>query len=225
LWLDNVFIVQAIGPMSDSLESRSTAEGEAARQAGPSQQIVLISGPSGSGKSTIVNRLVKESPVRLIKMISATTRPRREKEVAGEDYYFLTADEFEARRQRGEFVEYEEVFSSGFWYGTLKSELARARQLGGWAFLEIDVNGALRVMEQYPSAVSIFLKTPDENVFEQRLRNRGTESEEVIQRRLATARRELKFADRYRHQVVNDNLDRAVAEIIDILTAREAETA
>ncbi len=187
------------------------------------QQIVLISGPSGSGKSTIVNRLVNESPVKLVKMISATTRPRREKEVEGEDYYFLTADEFTARRDRDEFVEFEEVFSSGFWYGTLKSELERARQLGGWAFLEIDVNGALRVMEQYPSTVSIFLKTPDEKVFEQRLRDRGTESEEVIQRRLKTARSELKFADRYRHQVVNDNLDRAVAEIIEILTASEAE--
>lgn len=210
-------------PMSDSSQTSSTAEGEPAAQAGASQQIVLISGPSGSGKSTIVNRLVDESPVKLIKMISATTRPRREKEVEGNDYYFLSADEFEARRQRDEFVEYEEVFLSGFWYGTLKSELERARQLGGWAFLEIDVNGALRVMEQYPSAVSIFLKTPDEKVFEQRLRDRGTESEEVIQRRLETARKELKFADRYRHQVVNDNLDQAVAEIIDILTSREAE--
>ncbi|MHC4877059.1 MAG: guanylate kinase [Planctomycetota bacterium] len=208
--------------MSVSPEASSSGCGES-ENTPARQQIVLISGPSGSGKSTIVNRLVNESPVKLIKMISATTRPRREKEVEGEDYYFLTADEFTARRDRDEFVEFEEVFSSGFWYGTLKSELERARQLGGWAFLEIDVNGALRVMEQYPSAVSIFLKTPDEKVFEQRLRNRGTESEEVIQRRLETARSELKFADRYRHQVVNDNLDRAVAEIIEILTASEAE--
>ena len=211
--------------MSDSLETRSTAESEPAAQAGTSQQIVVISGPSGSGKSTIVNRLVAESPVKLIKMISATTRPRRDREVEAEDYYFLSAEEFETRRQGDEFVEYEEVFSSGYWYGTLKSELQRAQELGGWAFLEIDVNGALRVMEQYPSAISIFLKTPGEDVFEQRLRDRGTESEEVIQRRLETARRELKFADRYKYQVVNDNLDRAVAEIIDILTTREAEQA
>lgn len=209
--------------MSDTPETHSAAAGDSVSMTGTPQQIVLISGPSGSGKSTIVNRLVNESPVKLIKMISATTRPRREKEVDGEDYYFLTPDEFAARRDRDEFVEYEEVFSSGFWYGTLKSELERARQLGGWAFLEIDVNGALKVMEQYPATVSIFLKTPDEKVFEQRLRDRGTESEEVIQRRLQTARNELKFADRYRHQVVNDNLDRAVAEIIDILTASEAE--
>lgn len=207
--------------MSTSRQRPESADGGRSAAAEAPQQIVVLSGPSGSGKSTIVNRLVAESPVRLVKMVSATTRPRRENETDGADYYFLTPEEFEARRRRDEFVEYEEVFASGYWYGTLKSELARAQQLGGWAFLEIDVNGALRVMEQYPSAISIFLRTPSEAVFEQRLRDRGTESEEVIQRRLQAARNELKFADRYRHQVVNDNLDRAVAEIIDILTARK----
>ena len=189
-----------------------------------SLQVVVLSGPSGSGKSTIVNRLVTESPVKLVKMISATTRPKRKNETDGEDYYFLTSDEFSKIRSNGGFVECEEVHSSGFWYGTLHSELHRASKEGGWAFLEIDVKGALSVMEQYPGAITIFLETPSEEVFEQRLRARGTESEDVIQRRLRTAREELKFADRYRYQVCNDDLDRAVGEIIEILVSREAES-
>lgn len=187
-------------------------------------QVVVLSGPSGSGKSTIVNRLVAESPVKLIKMISATTRPIRINETHGEDYYFLSDEDFRQKRDASEFVECEEVHASGFWYGTLHSELHRAADEGGWAFLEIDVKGALSVMEQYPNAITIFLKTPSEEVFEQRLRARGTESEEVIQRRLRTAREELKSADRYRYQVCNDDLDRAVSEIIEVLVSREAES-
>ena len=116
------------------------------------RQVVIISGPSGSGKSTVVNRLISESPVKLIKMISATTRPRRDQEIEGQDYYFLTSDEFIRRRNNDEFVEFEEVHSAGFWYGTLKSELKRATGPGEAAFLEIDVKGALKVMEQFPEA-------------------------------------------------------------------------
>jgi len=186
-------------------------------------RVLVLSGPSGSGKSTIVNRLCAEPSLRLIKMISATTRPIRPKETDGDDYHFLSNDEFSRKRAAGEFVECEEVHSSGYWYGTLRSELRRAHDAGGWAFLEIDVKGALQVMEQYPSAVTVFLKTPSEEVFEQRLRSRGTESEEVIQRRLQTAREELRFADRYSHQVCNDDLDRAVTEIIEILKASSVQ--
>lgn len=196
----------------------SAGEGDAALQ------VVVLSGPSGSGKSTIVNRLVAESPVKLVKMISATTRPIRNNETHGEDYYFLSDEEFQRKRAEGGFVECEEVHSSGFWYGTLHEELQRARREGGWAFLEIDVKGALSVMEQFPDAITIFLMTPSEEVFENRLRARGTETEEVIQRRLRTAREELKSADRYRYQVCNDNLDRAVSEIIEVLVSRKAES-
>lgn len=188
-------------------------------------RILVLSGPSGSGKSTIVNRLIAESPVRLEKMISATTRPARPAERDGEDYYFLTLDEFNRRREAGEFVEFEEVFSAGYWYGTLKSELRRAEEAGAWAFLEIDVKGAMRVLQAYPGALSIFIRTPSDAVFEQRLRARGTESEEVIQRRLNSAREELKYADRYQYQICNDNLDQAVATIIEILVNRESRNA
>jgi guanylate kinase len=206
--------------MSDQSVTRDAGEKNSHR----SLQVVVLSGPSGSGKSTIVNRLVAESPIRLVKMISATTRPIRSNETHGEDYYFLSDVEFQEKREAGGLVECEEVHSSGFWYGTLHEELLRAEAEKGWAFLEIDVKGALSVMEQYPNAITVFLKTPSEEVFENRLRARGTESEEVIQRRLRTAREELKSADRYRYQVCNDDLDRAVQEIIEILVSREAES-
>jgi len=186
----------------------------------PDVPVVVLSGPSGSGKTTVVSRLLKESPVKLVKSISATTRPPRPNETEGEDYYFLSPEEFEARRQAGEFLECAEVHKSGYWYGTLLSEVQRARDEGGWALLEIDVEGALNVMKRYPRTVSIFLSTPPAE-YERRLRARGTEDEAVIRRRLQTAERELTFADRYRYQVVNERLDDAVREICQILESVE----
>ena len=133
----------------------------------------------------------------------------------------MTDAEFRKRLAEGQFLEHAEVFSSGFLYGTLTSELERAWKQNGWAFLEIDVQGALKVMQQYPNAVTIFLQTPSAAEFERRLRARGTESENVIQRRLATAERELQLADRYKYVVVNDQLETAVSEICEILKAEE----
>lgn len=190
-------------------------------QADRNHKIVILSGPSGSGKTTLVRRLVQEAPVRLIKSVSATTRSARPAEVAGEDYYFLSDEEFRRRLQNGDFIEHAEVFSSGFLYGTLRSELQRAWDQNGWAFLEIDVEGAMKVIRQYPQAITIFLRTPSPEEFERRLRNRGTESEESIQKRLATAARELQLTDHYQYVVVNDLLDNAVREICDILSSEE----
>lgn len=184
-------------------------------------RIVVLSGPSGSGKTTIVKHLIARSSVPLLKSISATTRQARPQEIDGQDYYFLSDEEFRRRLANNEFLEHAEVFSSGFLYGTLKSEVDRAWQQNAWAFLEIDVEGALNVMQQHPDAVTIFLKTPSPQEFERRLRARGTESEEVIRKRLATAARELKFADRYRYTVINDDLERAVMEICEILKSEE----
>lgn len=178
--------------------------------------VVVLSGPSGSGKTTIVERLLADSPVRLIKSVSATTRPPRTGEVDGDAYYFLSLDEFHRRLDQDEFLETAEVYS-GLWYGTLKSEIERARQLGGWSFLEIDVQGALRVMELYPQAITIFIQPPSLEICEQRLRARATETEEILQKRLQKVAQELSFADRYRFQVVNDDLNRAVEEIRGIL--------
>jgi guanylate kinase len=185
------------------------------------ERIVVLSGPSGSGKTTLVRELVARAEVKLVKSVSATTRPPRPLEIHGDDYWFLTDLEFRERLRKSEFLEHAEVFSSGFLYGTLKSELDRAWSVHGWAFLEIDVEGALKVMQQYPNAVTIFLQTPSPEEFERRLRARGTESEDVIQRRLATAERELQLADRYKYVVVNDQLETAVSEICAILKAEE----
>ena len=189
-------------------------------QSGP-ERIVVLSGPSGSGKTTLVRELVARADLKLVKAVSATTRPPRPTEVHGDDYWFLTDVEFHEKLNNGEFLEHAEVFSSGYFYGTLRSELERAWKQNGWAFLEIDVQGALKVMQQYPNAVTIFLQTPSAAEFERRLRARGTESENVIQRRLATAERELQLADRYKYVVVNDQLESAVSEICAILTAEE----
>jgi len=189
--------------------------------AGP---IVVLSGPSGSGKTTVVDRLIRESPVPLVKSVSATTRPPRAGEADGDSYYFLTDDEFHRRLANDEFLEHAEVFSSGFFYGTLQSEITRARDANAWAFLEIDVQGAMNVMRQYPEAVTIFLKTPSPEEFERRLRARGTETEDVIRRRLATAAKELEYAARYNYIVVNDQLDQAVHDICDILKLEETQS-
>ena len=186
-----------------------------------SERIVVLSGPSGSGKTTLVRELVARAEVTLVKSVSATTRPPRPTEIHGDDYWFLTDAEFREKLDNGEFLEHAEVFSSGYLYGTLRSELDRAWKQKGWAFLEIDVQGALEVIQQYSNAVTIFLKTPSPAEFERRLRARGTESEIVIQRRLATAERELQLADRYKYVVVNDQLETAVSEICVILKAEE----
>jgi len=182
-------------------------------------QFVVISGPSGSGKTTIVERLLEQSHVKLVKSVSATTRKPRKNEIEGENYYFLTPAEFTRRRERGAFLECAEVHGTGNWYGTLKSEVERARSLGGWALLEIDVQGASQIVHKYPQALTLFLRTSSEAEYERRLRGRGTDSEEVIQRRLANARTELESAPQYRFQIVNDDLDRAVGEIVNIISS------
>lgn len=208
--------------MSDPVDNVSadnlTADSEFA-----DMQFVVLSGPSGSGKTTIVERLLELSPVKLVKSVSATTRPPRKNEKEGENYYFLSHEEFAARRRRGEFLECAEVHATGNWYGTLKAEVERARHAGGWALLEIDVQGAMTVLEKYPQALTIFLTTSSEADYEARLKSRGTDSEEVIRQRLETCRDELKYAPRYRHRVVNDNLDRAVREIVQIIATWEAD--
>lgn len=207
---------------------QAASAGTSVEEAGASPpsglRVLVLSGPAGAGKTTIVRRLELKSPVRLVKAVSATTRPPRPNEVNGQHYHFLTHEEFVARRERGEFVECEEVHKSGYWYGTLKSEMRRAADAGAWAFLEIDVRGALQVMAEYPEALTIFLKTPSLKEYEDRLRNRRTETEENIRRRLETAHAELEYAEHYRHVVVNDDLDRAVAEICEILKTEESRS-
>jgi guanylate kinase len=150
--------------------------------------------------------------------VSATTRAPRPGERDGVDYHFMSGEEFARRREAGEFLESIEVFGRGDFYGTLRSEVASGLAAGKWVVLEIDVQGAMAVVRSHPDAVTVFLHPGSMEELERRLRGRGTESEESIQRRLDVARRELQLADRYRRQVVNDSIDQAAREICDILT-------
>lgn len=183
-------------------------------------KLVVVSGPSGAGKTSVMQRVHQTCRVPLVASVSATTRPPRNGEADGVDYYFLSDDDFKARRQRGEFLECFEVFASGHWYGTLRSEVATGLAAGKWVVLEIDVQGAMAVVEQFPDAITIFIRPGTREELERRLRGRGTETEDAIQRRLAKADQELALADRYRYTVINDDMDRAVREICDILTSQ-----
>ena len=181
-------------------------------------RLVVVSGPSGAGKTSVMKRVFRGCPVPLVRSVSATTRPSRPSEIDGKDYHFLSAEAFVSRRQGGEFLECFEVFTQGHWYGTLRNTVTTGLNAGKWVVLEIDVQGAAAVMREYADAVTIFLQPSSLEELECRLRGRGTETEEAIQRRLATAQRELAVAKRYRYHVINDDMDRAVQEISDILT-------
>ena len=178
---------------------------------------MILSGPSGVGKTTVLKRLLKQCRLPLVTSVSATTRPPRHGEVDGVDYYFLDEAEFQRHRECGEFLECYEVYGSGWWYGTLVSEVAAGLEAGKWVVLGIDVHGAFSVVNQYADTITIFLRPCSLDELERRLRGRRTEDEATVQRRLQQARNELALAGWYRHQVVNDDLDRAVQEICDIL--------
>lgn len=180
-------------------------------------KLVILSGPSGAGKSTLVRRLLSECPLPLELSVSATTRAPRRGEQDGVDYHFLSQEEFRRRREGDAFLECKEVFGRGDWYGTLRRTVAMGRGAGRWVLLEIDVQGALAVLESDPDAITIFIDPGDTQELERRLRARGTDSEESIQRRLEVARQERLLASRYQHFVVNQNLDQAVKELCEIL--------
>ncbi len=184
----------------------------------PKPYVVVVSGPSGVGKTTVVRRVMDECPLPLTLSTSVTTRQPRAGELDGADYHFLEKNEFLRRREAGDFLESFEVFGRGHWYGTLRDKVASSLAAGKWVVLEIDVNGAMQVVEQYPDAITVFVSPDSFTELERRLRGRATETEERIQRRLEIARDELQFKDRYRHVVVNDDVERATNEIIEILT-------
>jgi guanylate kinase len=181
-------------------------------------RLVVVSGPSGAGKTTVMKRVYQRCRLPLRRSVSATTRPPRPGEADGVDYHFLTADDFAERQRRGQFIESFQVFGRGYWYGTLLSEVTSGLEAGKWVVLEIDVEGARAVVSRYPDAITIFIRPRSCEELERRLRHRGTESEEAIDRRLKRANYELSQADQYHSVVINDDLDHAVDEICTILT-------
>ena len=184
-------------------------------------KVVIISGPSGAGKSTLVRRLLQTCPLPLELSISATTRPPRPDELNGIDYHFLSADEFDEKRLAGEFLEYKEVFGQGYWYGTLLAKIDDGLRLGKWVILEIDVAGAMSVIDRVPDAITIFIHPGSMEELERRLRNRQTDNEEAIVRRLEVATQEMANRHKYKYQVVNKDVDAAADEVSEILQALE----
>ena len=176
-----------------------------------SMPLIIVSGPSGSGKSTVISRLLADASLSIRLSVSATTRAPRPGEQHGREYHFWTRDRFEQARSRGEFLEWAEVH--GNYYGTLRSEVEPYLRQGQVVLLDIDVQGAQQVRATCPDVVTVFLQAPSLEVLEQRLRSRGTEAEASIQRRLANARVELAHAGEYQYQVINENLEYAVAQL------------
>ena len=178
--------------------------------------IFIISAASGTGKTTLVSRLLSaHADVRV--SISHTTRSPREGERNGEHYYFVGTAEFEGMIGKGEFLEHADVF--GNYYGTSFSGLQALQREGFDVILEIDVQGAEQVRRALPEAVSIFILPPSFEVLAQRLIGRGTDSEEVIQTRLSKARHEIEQSVLFDYVVVNDDLDRAEADLFHIIKA------
>ncbi len=180
-------------------------------------RLVIISGPSGVGKSTVVSRLIAECGLPLKLSISATTRPIRSDDNPGQNYIFLSEEEFQSRIQAGAFLEYAEVFGRGHWYGTLKDQVTTGLNQGNWIILEIDVDGAQQVKTAYPDVVSIFIHPGSLEELERRLRGRATDDELAITRRLEVASQELDASLAYDHIVTNITVDQTVTDICNLL--------
>lgn len=178
--------------------------------------MLIISAPSGSGKSTLARHLVESDP-QLDFSTSVTTRPPRPGDEEGKSYSFVSKDEFFAMRDRGDLLEWAEVF--GNYYGTSRAVLDLARQRGHDLLLDIDVQGASQLMERLPEAVTVFILPPSRTELESRLRNRSSDSNEVIERRLNDAAREVANLDQYDYVLVNDDLDETLEELKSILAA------
>lgn len=178
------------------------------------EKIIIITAPSGSGKTTLVKRLLAANP-QMAFSISACTRQPRPGEVNGRDYHFYTEEEFRNLVHEDAFVEWEMVYI-GKYYGTLKSEIQRIWDEGKTPVVDIDVKGALTIKDKYPyNSLSIFIKAPSTEELKRRLENRNSESAEMIKERLDKAEYELSFAPRFDKTIVNDDLDRAAAELND----------
>jgi len=174
-------------------------------------KLVIFSAPSGAGKTTLVKALLEDNPT-LEFSISAASRPMRPGEVEGTHYYFMSADEFRAKIDADEFVEWEEVYKDQY-YGTLKKEVERIWAKGNHVIFDVDVVGGVNIKKMYgEKALSIFVMPPSVEVLKERLLGRSTETEESLKKRLDKAEFELTFADKFDEEVVNDDLQLAIDE-------------
>ena len=177
--------------------------------------LFVFSGPSGVGKGTLNSKLFAEFGDQIAFSVSATTRAPREGEIDGKHYFFISRQEFENRIANNDFLEYAQF--AGNCYGTPKPYVLSLLEQGKNVLLEIEVKGAMQVMERMPECVSIFVLPPSFEELERRLRGRGTESEEKVRARLETAREEITFAPRYRYRIINgEDVDAAYRELRDI---------
>ena len=180
--------------------------------------LVVVSGPSGVGKGTICNAL-RARYKELVYSVSATTRPMREGEVEGVNYFFLSKEDFLAKIEAGSFLEWAEVY--GNFYGTPKWIIDGQLQAGNNVLLEIDMQGAVQVKKAYPESVLVFILPPSEEELAKRLSGRGTDSADVIAKRLACWQQEKAMLKHYDYAVVNDAIELAVEKVSRIITAEE----
>lgn len=181
-------------------------------------KMLIVSAPSGSGKSTIVNWLMQEHPeLNLAFSISCTSRAPRGTEQNGVEYFFLTADEFRQKIENDEFLEYEEVYEGRF-YGTLKAQIEKQLADGQNVVFDVDVKGGINIKKYYgDQALSLFIQPPSIEELRHRLVNRGTDTPEAIEQRLAKAEYELTFAPQFDHIIVNDDLEAAEQETLQLV--------
>lgn len=179
-------------------------------------KVLIISAPSGAGKSTLISHLLCEFD-NLEFSISATSRPARGEEVSGKDYYFISQQEFKQRVEAGEFLEWEEVYN-GRCYGTLNSEIDRIWSKSNIVVFDVDVVGGTNIKKLFPdNSLSVFIDPPSIEHLKARLIGRGTDSESEIAKRIAKAEKELEYKRFFDVVIVNDNLDKAKAEIVNVV--------
>ncbi|MCW5519093.1 guanylate kinase [Aureitalea sp. L0-47] len=180
-------------------------------------KLIVFSAPSGSGKTTIVRHLLAQEPLNLAFSVSVTSRAPRGDEKDGEDYYFISTEEFKKHIRNNDFLEWEEVYRDNF-YGTLHSEVNRLWDEGKNVIFDIDVVGGLRIKKKYPEkTLSVFVEPPSVDELKIRLKNRKTESDEKIDMRIAKASIEMATAPQFDHIIVNDNLEKALEEAEDLV--------
>lgn len=184
-------------------------------------KVVIVSGPSGVGKSTICKEAVKRLDNAYLS-VSVTNRPKAESEVDGQDYWFISKEQFQHRVNKGLLLEHAEVF--GHLYGTPKDEVEEALRAGKTTILEIDVQGAKQVKTKYPDAVMIFILPPTQKELVERMSGRGREDTETAEERLDEAGTEIAAAwQHYKHMVINDDLEQAISEVVQIIKQNTGE--